>query len=367
MNMKFNILNKPAFSGNLSGKNGIFFNDISRKKNENSVINYVKKKDKNKGRSSTKKKSKSNNLLKRKSFKNSKTPLKRAPKIHSNQKSGILFKQNRIFKKRKPLTTEVFNSFGYKTVGGMSEGVSKLNQDSIYLESSVMQNPYICLMAVMDGHGMQGHRVSGFLRLNINSKFFMNNYLEFFKIIYNSLIGGAPNSAVARQSHNPPSKPEKEGTEEGMEIKAERLSHHVKSTFVEKSEEKGKYENIDFNKLMHRFCMSLNTALVQNSRINSSLSGSTGVFVLFYKGKIVIGNVGDSRAIFLVEKGKSIIGKQVTNDHTPGIESEKKRVLASGGSVKPFKRKIILIFFQFQMAGLWVQKEYGKKEKMFQG
>lgn len=68
------------------------------------------------------------------------------------------------------LSTNVYLSLGYKSIAGMSEGVSKLNQDSIYIETTVLQDPNISLLGVMDGHGMQGHRVSGFLRLNIHSK-----------------------------------------------------------------------------------------------------------------------------------------------------------------------------------------------------
>lgn len=77
---------------------------------------------------------------------------------------------SKMFQMRKPLAREVFSSLGYKSIAGMSEGVSKLNQDSVYVETRVLQDPNICLLGVMDGHGMQGHRVSGFLRLNINSK-----------------------------------------------------------------------------------------------------------------------------------------------------------------------------------------------------
>lgn len=100
-------------------------------------------------------------------------------------------------------------------------------------------------------------------------------------------------------------------------------------------------EDIDLEKVMFRFCLALNQSLIENTRINSSLSGSTGVFMLFYQGRIVVANVGDSRAILLKEKSGSLTSKQITNDHTPDIPSEKKRILQSGGAVKPFRCKPI--------------------------
>ena len=61
-------------------------------------------------------------------------------------------------------------SLASRSLAGMAEGFSKLNQDSIFVKINLLGNPDICLLAVFDGHGMEGHRVSGFLRNNIQSK-----------------------------------------------------------------------------------------------------------------------------------------------------------------------------------------------------
>lgn len=96
---------------------------------------------------------------------------------------------------------------------------------------------------------------------------------------------------------------------------------------------------------MVKFCIGMNNSLIENTRIDSSLSGSTGVFVLFHNKKIVIANVGDSRAVFLINKSGHLVAKQITVDHTPSVPTEKKRILAQGGSVKPFRCN--LSFFNF--------------------
>lgn len=245
---------------------------------------------------------------------------------------------SKMFQMRKSLAKDVFSSLGYKSIAGMSEGVAKLNQDCIYVDSRVLQDPNVCLLGVMDGHGMQGHRVSGFLRLNVDSNiaFELICFLEIFKIVYDDAVG-VPKSALERQSHSPPSKPMMGVDQDELKIKLERLSYNLNSASKRQSVTANK-DDIDLEKMMFRFCLALNQSLVQNRRINSGLSGSTGVFMLFYHGKIVIANVGDSRAIFLMDKSGNLSSKQITNDHTPDIPSEKKRILQSGGCVKPFRR-----------------------------
>lgn len=85
----------------------------------------------------------------------------------------------------------------------------------------------------------------------------------------------------------------------------------------------------------------MNQVLKLNKRINSKMSGSTGVFVLVDSVKIVCANVGDSRAILLVKKKNGELeALPISTDHTPNIETEKERILSSGGEVKPFKRTI---------------------------
>lgn len=71
--------------------------------------------------------------------------------------------------------------------------------------------------------------------------------------------------------------------------------------------------------------------------INSMLSGSTCVSIIYTPQKLISANVGDSRAIM----GKYYKGGwkslDITRDHKPSEEDEKKRIIDKGGRVEPMK------------------------------
>ncbi len=58
-------------------------------------------------------------------------------------------------------------------------------------------------------------------------------------------------------------------------------------------------------------------------------SGSCGIITMIKDNKIIIGNVGDSRCV-IFKKSKVHF---YTNDHKPGIESEKNRIIKAGGKI----------------------------------
>lgn len=55
-------------------------------------------------------------------------------------------------------------------MAGMTEGISKLNQDAYSVDTLVMENPSMSLISCFDGHGMEGHRCSNYLKSNLPSK-----------------------------------------------------------------------------------------------------------------------------------------------------------------------------------------------------
>ena len=57
--------------------------------------------------------------------------------------------------------------------------------------------------------------------------------------------------------------------------------------------------------------------------------GSTALVALFKDDKVIIGNVGDSRAVL----GSSGFAKRITSDHRPSFHSEKLRIEGLGGTV----------------------------------
>ena len=69
---------------------------------------------------------------------------------------------------------------------------------------------------------------------------------------------------------------------------------------------------------------------MKDSVPSSEFSGTTCCLTLLHGHKIFSANCGDSRAI-LVNKHRKIT--VFTNDHKVEVETEKKRIMASGGRV----------------------------------
>lgn len=82
----------------------------------------------------------------------------------------------------------------------------------------------------------------------------------------------------------------------------------------------------------------LELAAATRNLFDCSLSGSTATVVLHRKtsNKLYIAHVGDSRCVLgrLSKDGRKIEAVDLTTDHKPNSESEKKRIVASGGQVR---------------------------------
>jgi len=63
--------------------------------------------------------------------------------------------------------------------------------------------------------------------------------------------------------------------------------------------------------------------------INSTLSGSTGIFIIHIKDTIICYNIGDFRAIYIT---KSNTPHQISEDHKP--ENLKEKIIIIGGRIK---------------------------------
>ena len=71
--------------------------------------------------------------------------------------------------------------------------------------------------------------------------------------------------------------------------------------------------------------------LKNEKSINSTLSGSTGIFIIHIKDTILCYNIGDSRAIYIT---KSNTPHQISEDHKPENPKEKIRIIQNGGRIK---------------------------------
>ena len=78
--------------------------------------------------------------------------------------------------------------------------------------------------------------------------------------------------------------------------------------------------------------------LVENENINSLFSGSTCVSVIFTPERLIVPNIGDSRAVLgrydkTTGKYKAI---ELSRDHKPTEKDEAKRIYENNGRIQPF-------------------------------
>lgn len=77
--------------------------------------------------------------------------------------------------------------------------------------------------------------------------------------------------------------------------------------------------------------------LIENCRVDTTLSGSTGVVVLVKGNELTVANVGDSRAVLAVMENGKLVARDLTCDHKPDSPEEEKRILEVGGRVFAIK------------------------------
>jgi serine/threonine protein phosphatase PrpC len=74
---------------------------------------------------------------------------------------------------------------------------------------------------------------------------------------------------------------------------------------------------------------------LQYAKYDCSMSGCTALMVFIVDNVLICANAGDSRAILIVEKeGIQIV--QLSRDHKPDLEDEKKRITKFGGIVDKY-------------------------------
>lgn len=69
-------------------------------------------------------------------------------------------------------------------------------------------------------------------------------------------------------------------------------------------------------------------------RFDCTLSGTTATLVMHRDGNLHIAHVGDSRAVVARTRGGVLKYEDLTNDHKPTCEGERRRIQAAGGQVR---------------------------------
>ena len=164
-------------------------------------------------------------------------------------------------------------------VGFDGEADKENNQDSYFIFNNFAGHSDYSYMSVCDGHGVEGHEVSRYIK----------------------------------------------------KILPEDMSTNLKNYDILKKDNKKKVHEIiqdTFNKA--------NDKLVENENINSIFSGSTCVSVIYTPERLICPNIGDSRAVL----GRCVNGNweslELTRDHKPTESDERKRIIGGGGRIQPF-------------------------------
>ena len=196
-------------------------------------------------------------------------------------------KQNKIIKEKKEenkCIKKIKEILPYTHVGFDGEEPKEKNQDNYFVYKNFMNKKNYIYMSVCDGHGVEGHFVSDFIKEIL--PYDMSENLQAFNILTEN------------------------------ELEKEKIYDIIKQTFIEANEK-----------------------LVNNEEINSLFSGSTCVSVIYTPEKLIIPNIGDSRAVLgrLINKEtneyKAI---ELSRDHKPTEKDEEKRILENDGRIQPF-------------------------------
>ena len=198
--------------------------------------------------------------------------------MQNNNSNKNSFNDPQFIKEEK--TIKFINSLCKRGYSG--PGIKKLNQDNYFIYNKFLQNPNFTYMGICDGHGIFGQNVSDFLvenlPKNLNEKFLNNNITSLKnENIYN-------------------------------------LSSFFEQTFIE-----------------------TNKQLNSNERIDSSLSGSTCVSLIFTPERLICINVGDSRCILGKFVENEWLPMNLSRDHKPSDNDEKARIEKRGGIVEAFR------------------------------
>ena len=167
----------------------------------------------------------------------------------------------------------------YTHVGFDGEEPKENNQDNYFIFKNFAEHKDYIYMSVCDGHGVEGHFVSEFIKEVL--PYYMSENLKEKNIL----------------------------TERDLTHKI------IKETFV-----------------------IVNNMLVDNESINSLFSGSTCVSVIFTPERLIVPNIGDSRAVLgrfdkATGKYKAI---ELSRDHKPTEKDEAKRIYENDGRIQPF-------------------------------
>ena len=184
---------------------------------------------------------------------------------------------------KRPIIKQIRKIHHFTHVGFNGEKDKDFNQDIAFLEKNFAGNNSFLYMAVCDGHGVEGHEVSGFIK----------------RILPKELSSALNNKDILNNDKNSKKK----------------IYNIIGETFIK-----------------------VNEKLISNESINSIFSGTTCVSVIYTPIKLICANIGDSRAVLgrFDNNLKKWVAINLSRDHKPTEEDEARRIYKKGGRIKPF-------------------------------
>ena len=158
---------------------------------------------------------------------------------------------------------------------GLSGDEKKVNQDRDFIFHNFVSGFENIFMGVCDGHGYYGHEISEYIKENLPMD--LNRIIKSQK----------------------------------LDLNKDDLSKILIDTFIKE-----------------------NNSLLRNKQIDSDLSGSTCVSLIYTPQKLIIANVGDSRCILGSQTKDEWKYVNLSRDHKPDIKEEAERILKKGGRIR---------------------------------
>ena len=209
---------------------------------------------------------------------------------------------NKIILDSNTLSKKIKKYFQFTHVGFDGEKNKEHNQDISFYEKNFAGNQNFIFMSVCDGHGVEGHNVSSFIKKTLPKDLSNNLY-------HKNLT-----------TNNP-------------------------------------FEKKEINSIIKKTFLKCNEKLINNKIINSNFSGSTCVSLIYTPNKIIVSNIGDSRAVLgkFISESQKWAAVDLSRDHKPTEKDEAKRIIENGGRIQPFTNEETGEFIGPQR--VWIQNE----------
>lgn len=219
-------------------------------------------------------------------------------KIHHKKKISSPIKQLtalRDFKNNNPDTIPYIKSFEFRTKEGMTiQKKKKVNQDSLLVLNRVLGLENFSIFSVLDGHGMNGHFVSDYVK-NTMRKYLTRSELYYIpRTEKNTCLTSLKNLTTEREIY---------------------------------------YKLKEYNyEIIKKTIAQIESEIITSS-FDVDFSGTTLCSIIHIDNKLICSNIGDSRAILVneIDNKREII--ELTKDHKPEINAEKERIIKKGGVV----------------------------------